>query len=168
MAKVVCQCRKLVGHFKHSTTLTAEMHKRQKLLGEPEHVLIQDVPTRWNSTYEMMDRLVEQCRVLSDIMLDPKMTKKSDCVKLLKDNEWDVVTDLTQVLGVFADETSYMCSEKDISCSEFLPIVCGLMNTHLKSKDSDSPTTVKVKEALHEELERRYQPATEDGQDCRR
>ena len=46
VTKVVANCRKLVGHFKHSTTLTAEMRARQKLLTVPEHELIQDIPTR--------------------------------------------------------------------------------------------------------------------------
>ncbi|CAC5423230.1 unnamed protein product [Mytilus coruscus] len=59
--------RKLVGHFKHSTTLNAEMRK-----------LIQDVTTRWNSTQLMLKRLVEQRRVLNDIMVDPSCTKKQD------------------------------------------------------------------------------------------
>ena len=40
VAKVVGKCRKLVGYFKHSTTLTAKMWKRQKLLDVKEHALI--------------------------------------------------------------------------------------------------------------------------------
>lgn len=163
-ALVVCQYRKLNEHFKHNTALTADRLKRQKQPEQPEHLLIQDEPTRWNSTYKMMDRLVEECRVLTKIMLDPKITKTSDIVKFLKDNEWDLVTDLTQVFGVFAFFTTYMCSENDVSCSEIFQIVCGRMNTHLKCKISDSPTIVKVKEALHEELECRYQPTSEDAE----
>ena len=58
--KLVTKCRKLVGHFKHSTTITVEMGKRQKMLNVPEHQLIQDVPTRWNSTQLMLQRLFEQ------------------------------------------------------------------------------------------------------------
>ncbi|CAG2202961.1 unnamed protein product [Mytilus edulis] len=76
VAKLIQKCRKLVGHFKHSTTVTAEMRNRQKLLGVPEHELVQDVVTRWNSTQAMLSRLVEQRRTLTDILLDEKVTKK--------------------------------------------------------------------------------------------
>ncbi|XP_052806300.1 E3 SUMO-protein ligase ZBED1-like [Mya arenaria] len=52
VSKVLSKCRKLVGHFKHSTTLNAELHRRQERMqkeGEkqPTLALIQDVPTRW-------------------------------------------------------------------------------------------------------------------------
>lgn len=47
VSKTVAKCRKIIGHLKHSSTVTAEMRKRQKSLGVSEHELIQDVPTRW-------------------------------------------------------------------------------------------------------------------------
>ena len=75
VTKVVAKCRKLVGHFKHSTTLTAEKKARQKFLTVPEHELIQDVPTRWNATHLMLDRLNEQRRVITDILLNSTLTK---------------------------------------------------------------------------------------------
>jgi hypothetical protein len=85
VSKLISCARKLVGHFKHSTTFTAEMRKRQKLFELPQHELIQDVVTRWNSTQLMMERLCEQRRVVSDIMLDPSLTKKDDMYMLLKE-----------------------------------------------------------------------------------
>jgi hypothetical protein len=76
---LVSKCRKLVGHFKHSSTITAEFTDRQKSMDNlPKRSLVQDVVTRWNSTYDMMSRLLEQRRVVSDIMLDPQLTKKAD------------------------------------------------------------------------------------------
>lgn len=78
LSRLLAKCRKLVGHFKHSTTITAELHKRQNMLDVPNHELIQDVPTRWNSSQQMMERLVKQQRVIMDILLDPKITQKND------------------------------------------------------------------------------------------
>jgi hypothetical protein len=85
VSKLISCARKLVGHFKHSTTFTAEMRKRQKPFELPQHELILDVVTRWNSTQLMMERLCEQRRVVSDIMLDPSLTKKDDMYMLLKE-----------------------------------------------------------------------------------
>lgn len=49
--------RKLVGHFKHSTNAMAALKKKQEQLNIEKH---HDVSTRWNSTYLMFDRLLEQ------------------------------------------------------------------------------------------------------------
>jgi len=115
VSKTVSRCRKLVGHFKHSTTVTAEFRRRQPLLNVPQHELVQDESTRWNSTQAMMERLYEQRRVIMDIMLDENVTKKADTGMLLKDEEWDTICDLSVLLKNFADTTTYLCEERDMS-----------------------------------------------------
>ena len=86
VSRVVAKCRKLVGHF--SMTLTAEMGVRQKAMKVPEHSLVQHVATRWNSKYEIMACLVEQRRVLTDIILDTSFTKRANAAFNLKESEW--------------------------------------------------------------------------------
>ncbi|RXN29914.1 zinc finger BED domain-containing 1-like protein [Labeo rohita] len=51
------KARKVVGHFKHSPANAAELQAQQVSLGKKQEPLIQDVPTRWNSTLEMVKRL---------------------------------------------------------------------------------------------------------------
>ena len=43
--------RKIIGHFKHSPLATSRLETVQTGLGMPVKRLIQDVPTRWNSTF---------------------------------------------------------------------------------------------------------------------
>ena len=50
VSKLIARARKIVGHFKHSTTVMAEMRTCQKLFELPQHELIQNVTTRWNSS----------------------------------------------------------------------------------------------------------------------
>lgn len=163
VSKTVARCRKLVGHFKHSTTVTAEMRKRQKLLGEPEHELVQDVVTRWNSTQMMLGRLSEQRRVLTDIMLDGKVTKKSDTSMLLKDSEWKAISELSEVLEDLTKVTTYMCAELDVSSSQIFPIVCGLIRTLSMDTDTDSALIVRVKDTIVTQLKKRFQPTSTDA-----
>ena len=49
-----------VAHFKHSVSSMKALHSCQKTLGKKDKFLIQDEPTRWDSTYQMLDRLLEQ------------------------------------------------------------------------------------------------------------
>ncbi|XP_063399690.1 E3 SUMO-protein ligase ZBED1-like [Mytilus trossulus] len=93
IAKLTSRARKLVGHFKHSTTITAEMRKRQKLFGLRQNELIQDVVTKWNSTQLMIERLCEQRRVITDVMLDTTVTKKKLITRF---KPYDIETASTQ------------------------------------------------------------------------
>lgn len=48
--------RHLVGFFHRSSTAAALLTSTQKGLNMPQHKLIQDVATRWNSSYDMLSR----------------------------------------------------------------------------------------------------------------
>jgi len=65
VATLMRDSRKLVGHFKHSSSATSRLHDIQREIGLPVHQLLQDVTTRWNSSYIMLDRLSEQKRAVS-------------------------------------------------------------------------------------------------------
>ena len=59
MQKLLAKCRRLVGHFKHSALATNGLDEKQKALGfKPTWHVVQEVATRWNSTFHMLQRLV--------------------------------------------------------------------------------------------------------------
>lgn len=86
----------------------------------------------------MLERLTEQRRVITDIMLNRSVTKKNDAALLVKESEWDIVSDVSTVLGALTEVTTYMCAEKDVSCSDIYPIVCGLLSDTLQRKTTDN------------------------------
>ncbi|XP_061170062.1 E3 SUMO-protein ligase ZBED1-like [Saccostrea echinata] len=141
--------------------MTAELQKRQSLLGVPKHDLIQDVPTRWNSSHSMIERLCEQRRVLNDIMLDEKITKKDHASLLLKDHEWDLLDQLSVFFKDFSEVTTFMSTESHVSLSHIYPIVCGLIRKN-SIVNSDNPIIRKARESVISELQRRYSPTDED------
>lgn len=53
----LAKARKVVGHFKHSPANAAELQAQQVSLGKKQEPLMKDVPTRWNSTLEMVKRV---------------------------------------------------------------------------------------------------------------
>ena len=52
--------RKLVGYYKHSNVSFQVLKQMQAQLGLPQYSLFQDEPTRWNSCFYMLQRLIEQ------------------------------------------------------------------------------------------------------------
>lgn len=75
----------------------------------------------------MMERLVEQRRVISDIMLDQSVTKRSDAYMLLKESEWESLSDISNVLEKLTQITTYMSTESMVPASVIYQIVCGLL-----------------------------------------
>jgi len=107
----------------------------------------------------LMERLSEQRRVISDIMLDSTVTKSKDqAALLLSANEWDTIQEISGVLKDITKVTTYMCAEKCVSVSEIYPIVCGLLKSCLVVKQDDSGLIKKVKGSVASELTRRYNP----------
>lgn len=51
--------KKLVGHFKHSSLATDALKQHQLQMGLPQKKLKQDIATRWNSTFYMVQWLLE-------------------------------------------------------------------------------------------------------------
>ena len=78
VAKILGKVRRLVTFFHKSSSLTDEIHVKQKLLfpsNQVGHKLIIDVQTRWNSTLQMLRRLLEQAPVLMALANDTTLTK---------------------------------------------------------------------------------------------
>lgn len=62
---VLSMCRKTVAHFKHSALACHKLSNIQKQLNLNKKNLVQDVITRWNSSYYMLERLKEERRALT-------------------------------------------------------------------------------------------------------
>ena len=67
--KLFAKSRKVVGHFHHSNLATEALLKEQREAGisRPKK-LEQDVPTRWNSSFYMLQRLVELRTHVSNVL----------------------------------------------------------------------------------------------------
>ncbi|KAJ8048482.1 Zinc finger BED domain-containing protein 4 [Holothuria leucospilota] len=56
--------RRIAGHFNHSPLAHHRLKELQTKHELPEHHIIQDVPTRWNSSFYMLERILEQKNAL--------------------------------------------------------------------------------------------------------
>lgn len=92
-ANVLAKCRKIVGHFRHSSANTMELQAQQETLGQQREPLIQDVSTRWNSTLEMIKRLTRNQAAIK-ATLDQQLHK----LVMLTPPEWDKLQRLSSLL----------------------------------------------------------------------
>jgi len=64
LPKVLSKARAVVGHFRRSPLATTELKKAQNQLNVPEHKLLQDCATRWNSQVGLNVKLHNKVNVI--------------------------------------------------------------------------------------------------------
>ncbi|XP_041369563.1 E3 SUMO-protein ligase ZBED1-like [Gigantopelta aegis] len=128
--------RKLVSYFRRSVVANNELKVRQKQMHLPEHSLILDCPTRWNSTFDMFERLIEQR--LSVYAVVHNMNSPGDARILdLIDSHCTIIEGMIPVLKPLYMATRIMCSEEYPTISGLYPILYILKNHNLLVKDTD-------------------------------
>ncbi|XP_039298299.1 E3 SUMO-protein ligase ZBED1-like [Nilaparvata lugens] len=120
---IVEKCKTLVQFFKKSSHALSKLHETQKQMGLPELKLIQDVPTRWNSTYDMLKRIVSN----KEPMLSTLAVLGYDEVKLSAD-EWNIVQHAIDILEVFDEVTKELSSEQSVTLSKTIVLSRNLYN----------------------------------------
>jgi hypothetical protein len=152
----VAKARKLVGHFKHSTIATQALNELQ------ENMLIQDCPTRWNSTYYKLERLLSSRRAITDVMLNEDKTKPGDKYLLLKDDDCEIIEELLPALKPIEVATTALSSEQHVLVSMLYPIILGLTNVHLKMDQDDKVIVKKLKDVIRNSLILRFRTNTKE------
>jgi len=156
MQKILAKCRRLVGHFKHSALATNGLNRKQKTLGFKKSLrVVQEVPTRWNSTFYMMQRLVQ---LKQPIRLYLEDTMSEDEVKSydLSDHQWSVVKSILSLLEGVDQVTKTLSGERYSTLSWCLPLLFGLRETS-KSDRSDNNVLSAIKKKLTEQLNARFE-----------
>ena len=112
--------------------------------------LVQDVATRWNSTYDMLERFVKLRSAVSTVLDDPKW----DQVKVkLYNSEWELMGKVVKVLKVFKEATE-MLSSSQACISQIIPLVKVLKESLKRGKDDHGVRSLKLQ--LIKSLERRF------------
>ena len=160
VAKLLSRCRKLVGHFKHSCLAAEALESKQRQLNADAQPLkvIQDVPTRWNSAYYMIDRLLKLRVALTAVLCDSSITsKQTDRDLLLKDNQWKLAEQLVHILEPFESATSAISGQKYVTLSLLFPITCHLLSVMEGERAKPLTTAAKpVAAKLKSELIRKF------------
>lgn len=103
----------IVELFRRSPLASERLKSMQKKLDEPILKLKQDVPTRWNSTCDMFERILKTKHiVMSTLAID------YPDVDNMNTDDIQILESATEILLLFKDVTVEMSSEKHVTISE--------------------------------------------------
>lgn len=142
--------RRLVTHFNHSGLAQEKLLANQKELNLPQHQLVQDISTRWNSTFYMAERLLEQKRAISLYVAE------HDTFTNLTVQQWSLMEQCINLLKPFEEITKITSS--GLSCiSEVIPHVSALKKYLDKNETAQrTPDLALMRASLKAELESRF------------
>lgn len=123
----VNKIRRIVEFFKRSSHALAKLHQIQEQMGLPALKLKQDVATRWNSTYDMLSRIIK----IKDAVVSTLAIISHEDINTLTQNEWLVAEKSLDVLSIFNDITNEVSSEKNVSISKVM-LFTHAMKIHLE------------------------------------
>ncbi len=127
--------------------------------GLHQHKLITESPTRWGSRLQMIERVLEQEKAITQVLAADKKTRH--LVPTWQDIM--VLESVTAALKPLQDFTDALSGEAYISVSYLKPVI-HLLNTEILSpKESDTELTKEIKTKALEYLNDKYtDPATDE------
>lgn len=128
ISKAVSAARCLVEHFKSELSCN-KLKTKQKQMGTPQHKLIPDASTRWNSTYYMTSRLLEQRWPVTATLSDSELTTQGKKYLDLESEQWSLLEELEQALRPFECASTYLSGEPYVTVSALPPLVKGLLRS---------------------------------------
>ena len=169
---IVKKCRSLVCTFKHSNFLSEQLKKVMKLnrnMAQSMHAsdseadktkdlpsvktLKQDVPTRWNSTYIMLQSVFDAHDSVKSVIYSNSEIKKKYSHILLNSKETEVIEDLIELLQPFYQLTEKMSGTKYVTISTVLPGVTRLLEIlQIYKSKFDNHEIEKLAIIMHDDL----------------
>jgi len=145
--------RKIVGHFKHSPLAYSCLEDIQLEIGQPAKRLQQDVQTRWNSTFYMIQSLIEQKWALGIYVSEKELPDN------LTAHQWALLEKIVTVLGPF-EELTRKISSYDAMAADLIPAVTVLQR--FLSRETDDDQGIKtMKGTLAAAVRRRFSDVEE-------
>lgn len=155
---VITRCSKIVGHFKHSSRASTLLRETQNQFNVPNHALMQKTVTRWNSTYFMINRLIEQREPVCAILNNRDIISLKLATDLeLSLTQWNMLEQLNKLLEPLEKATTMLSTETYISISLVRPVIFSLVNNFLNSDINADFSVENCKNVIKQELITRFE-----------
>jgi hypothetical protein len=154
--KVLLKARKLVEHFNRSTTANGALDRQQIQMQLKPLNLLQDVSTRWSSTFIMCKRLKELRLPVSMVLANRQIFDGQKRHELeLTTDDWSHLETLCDLLEPFALLTKFFEGQSYISISAVQPFIKGTIIA-MNVLPGDPVFVVQFKQEACKQLETRF------------
>ena len=126
LSSLQAKCKHIVSYFHRSVKASDQLATVQKQLNLPTHKLIKEVETRWNSTFYMFQRYLEQHNAITTTLC--LLDKKDLCLDNI-----ELMQDALGLLASFESVTTEVSSEAYVSLSKVIPLVRSLQKLTISS-----------------------------------
>lgn len=147
---VIKKCKTIVSHFKISNLAADKLKEIQKQMNCSVLNVKKDVPTRWNSTLIMIDRLLEIRVPLSASI--SCLTRAPDS---LDAGDWHILEDCVKVLRPVHTMTEEMSGETYPTLSMVIPLIRSVQHA-VRSTETESEVGCILQTTLLDNLSRRF------------
>jgi hypothetical protein len=154
---LLAKIRRIVAYFHRSNIANSVLKEKAEALGLPQHKLIIDVSTRWNSAYDMVSRFLEMQVAVFATLRSKDVGKVSDASDVsISDEELLLAEEMIQFLKPLKDITVVLCSEDNPTVSVIMPLQHQIVDSILSSSDAECPAVKEMKSLVKKSLEPRY------------
>nr|XP_033814809.1 zinc finger BED domain-containing protein 4 [Geotrypetes seraphini]XP_033814810.1 zinc finger BED domain-containing protein 4 [Geotrypetes seraphini]XP_033814811.1 zinc finger BED domain-containing protein 4 [Geotrypetes seraphini]XP_033814812.1 zinc finger BED domain-containing protein 4 [Geotrypetes seraphini] len=108
--------RKICERVHRSAKAKEKLAELQKEYGLPQHQLIQDVPSKWNTSFHMLERLIEQKRAIDEMSIECGFRELISC------DQWEVMQSVCHTLKPF-EAASREMSMHMATLSQVIPMI---------------------------------------------
>ena len=157
VSRLLAKVRKIVGFFHRSTTAAAILKSKIRLLGlgdvNKELKLIQDVPTRWNSAADMLERYLYLQPAVYSTLVANELKREPD-VSTLSEADTRLAVSIMECLLPLREITTAVCTEKTPTVSVIIPLMQKI-KTVMTPAEADSPVVCQMKTVVTNNLSTR-------------
>ena len=129
---LLMKVKRIVRFFRTSDVASRMLVDFQIEAGEKEHEalkLIQEVRTRWNSCYYMLERFLQLSEPVSRVLLQLQRERNATKRKppnLISGDHLEVLTEVKDLLKPLEEATLMVCKGNSVTLSDVIPMVYGL------------------------------------------
>ncbi|XP_030764036.1 zinc finger BED domain-containing protein 4-like isoform X2 [Sitophilus oryzae] len=120
------RCKDIVTFIKSSNVAMEIFKKEQNIdddITNKQYKLIQEVPTRWNSTFYMIERILKTNEAISRTLLKVRKAPQP-----LSVDELSILNDVVKVLKCFEEATKKISGGSYVTISLIIPLTFGIYN----------------------------------------
>ena len=151
-------CKDIVSFFHHSVKASEKMKEIQLQLGIPENKLIQEVGTRWNSTYYMFERITVQHQAITTALC---LSGRN--VMCLSSSDVSLLKAAMAVLKPFEATTKEISADKHVSISKVIPLEKSLQRLTGAITEKDTPLVSNLSYQMRRRFDHKYRKLSHAG-----